>query len=188
MKKNKLLLPIAAGLGIALFARKTNGHSKTIDKGFVFKCNPVEFYITDQTRAYEYFEAVTAVMFKKYSNPDKVDFHSYLKELLLKISTGCYKRYVSGEMTREELMATSLVFLQGYRAYLVQAFGAEYVNADLNEDLQKDLTEKEKEEFEDYVTYMDNYAQPQWEKILASFQFTEEELKKINEIEEKGAL
>lgn len=190
MKNKKLLLPIAAGLGIALFSRKTNGTSKKtfIDKGFVFKCNPVDFYITDKNKANQYFITTAQKLFPKYSDFENIDYSLYFKDFLLKAAPACYKLYVINKMTRDELMATSLLFFRAFKAYLEIVFNPIYVKAYFGSGIEEKFTEEEKIDYDSFVKYFEEYAQPQWIQILDSFNFTEEELKKIDEIEQQGIL
>jgi len=190
MKTKKLLLPIAAGLGIALFSKKTNGASKksVVDKGFVFKCNPVEFYFTDKNRAFDYINDLTVSLIKKYPDPDTINFNTYLKDYLSRISPQCYKLYVSDKLSRKGLMVTALLLEAGLKAYLRESFGAEYVTAYLSDGEGFEFTEEEEQFYKNYVIYFENYVEPQWLKIASSFNFTKEELEKMNEIELTGKL
>lgn len=188
--KNKLLLPIAAGLGIALFSRKTNSTSKksTMDKGFIFKCNPVDFYITDKNKANQYFITTAQKLFPKYSDFQNIDYSLYFKDFLLQAAPACYKLYVTGKMTKEELMAVAIIFFRAFRAYLEIVFSPIYVKAYFGSGIEEQFTEEEKADYEIFVKYFEDYAQPRWIKIADSFNFTEEELKKIDEIEQQGIL
>lgn len=191
-------LPILLGIGtVALFMKnKPKSSSKKIsqkeDRGFIYYCvkdhkpYPTIFKITDDGKSLDYLLSVSENLAKSLDYKT-IKYQEYFDSFLKIISPSCYLRYISGEMEKEELMVVTLFFYRAFRNYLDIIFGIDITDVYFmgNENL---ISNDEKIKYAEFMTYFEEYAQPQWLATLNSMNFTEEDLKKIDEIEEKGVI